>query len=598
MLQFRLSHRPLHLFSSPSTLILSCARAIGTAAAHKRLRERINSPGIGTSQFILKIKHNARRVRVNRFLTGINKYLEKGDWKNAWNYLYQRMELPALADSKTRFDAYEHAITLFSTYERFEEAGEIQQSMMDEGFIPSLSLRTRMASIAVLSKGAQEEDLLELLQDTLSDPSFTELALYQLIRFLGDTMGFSPSSLDNIVQSWVKLHDRILQKNVLSYLIQIHVKRGQLGDAKAWLQRSIKQDKTVDAGLFTDLISGFLRREHTHQLTATISDMQKLGVSPDLAVFNTIIFGHISRLHFKDALATYNLLFSSRGDKLTPDKYTFTNMFTMYIKSLKPEFQLHSAKRARLPPARELYNNLIECHLIRTGGRITLQSNVLTTNVLNLALDLFLKTRDYEAAYNVFQTFRVCQIPANATTVRIVMQPLLAKILKERRKVVKGDTWVRTLLGSEWYENVRANGALSSLGTIDILRRLWVVGDAGIHLDSEPRYSDLDWQANAHDRRIITGRIHRLSPGHVNALKNIVRRMFIAGAHTMDLNPSIPTSVVWARRVDEARKNMIPDKGAMWTYFSSGKAGEKLKKLTEEVSDKRRRHDLRYYSDG
>jgi len=325
--------------------------------------------------------------------------------------------------------------------------------------------------------------------------------------------------------------------------------------------------------------------------------MQKAGVAPDLAVFNTIIFGHIKRLHFKDALATYNLLFGSRGNKLTPDKYTFTNVFTMYLKSLKPQFQVYSVKKAQLPPSREIYNNLIECHLIQTGGRLPIQSNVLTASVLNLALKLFLQTKDYEAAYNVFQTFRICRVHANAATVRIVLQPLLVKI-REGRTAVKNDIWVRTLLGSRWYENVEANGNLSSLTTLDILERLWVVGSAGIHLDTEPKYSDLNWQANAADRQILTGKIDKLAPGDINPLKGIVRRMFVAGAHTMDLDPSIPTAVVWSRRVAEARKNMIPDAGAMKVHFSSGKAGERLKKLAKVGGDKRRRHDLSYYSGG
>ena len=502
-----------------------------------------------------------------------------------------------MADSKTRFDAYEHAITLFSSYQRFGEAKEIQRSMMDEGFIPSLSLRTRMASVAVLNKGADENVLLELLQEPLSDPNFTELALYQLIRFLGDTMGFSPPNLDAIVQSWTKLHGQI-SKKTLSYLVQIHVKRKQLEGANALLQRSIDQGTALDAGSFTDLITGFTSREHADELTATIAKMQKAGVAPDLAVFNTVIFGHIKRLHFLDALSTYNLLFSSRGDNLTPDKYTFTNMFTMYLKSLKPEFQVFSVKRAQLPPPRELYKDLIECHFIRSGGRPAVQSNVLATNVLNLALRLFLRTKDYEAASIVLHTFRICQLPANATTVRIVLQPLVAKIWKERRTMAKRDAWVRTLLGFGWYENVKANGSWLSLTKLDILERLWVVGSAGIYLDSEPKYSDPNWGVNSADRLILSGKIERLAPEDVNALEIIVRRMFIAGAHTMDLDPSLPTPVVWNTRLAEARKHMIPDKGAMRAYFSSRKVGDRLKKLVVEGGDKRKRHDLRYYPGG
>jgi len=502
-----------------------------------------------------------------------------------------------MADSKTRFEAYEHAVTLFSSYERFGEAKEIQGTMIDEGFIPSLSLRTRMASIAVLTKGAEEVVLLELLQAPLADSKFTELALYQLIRFLGDTIGFSPSSIDDIVQTWVKHHGQIFKKS-LSYLIQIHVKRGQLENARAWLQRSIDQGTTLDAAPFTDLMTGFVHRKHTDELTATIASMQKAGVAPDLAVFNTIIFGHIKRLHFKDAIAAYNLLFSSRGKELTPDKYTFTNMFTMYLKGLKPRFRVHSITKARLPPPRKLYNNLIECHLIQTGGRLSLQSETLTTSVLNLALRLFMRTRDYEAAYNLLRTFDICQVPADSTTVSTILRPLLAKIWRERRKAAKNDTWLRTLLGSVWYENIEANGTLFSLRGTEIIERLWVIGSVGPRVDFQPQYSSLNWRASADGRRVVTGETDKLSQGDLRVLGNIVRRLFYAGAHEMDLDPSIPTTLVWWGKVTTARRAMVPDMVAMKRYFASGKAGKKKKKLAKDEGDKRSRYDLRYLGGG
>ena len=595
MLQSWLSHRPLQLFSSTS---LHYTRGLRTAASLKRLRDRVNAHGIGTSNFILKRKDTARRVKINRFLLNIDRYLGRGEWTDAWECLYRRMDLPALADNKTRFDAYEHAVTLFSSYERFGEAREIQATMIDEGFIPSLSLRTRMASIAVLTRGAEEKDLLELLQGPLADPKFTELALYQLIRFLGDTMGFSPSSIDSIVKTWVTHHGQITKHKTLSYLIQIHVKRGQLENAKGWLQRGIDQGTTLDTAPFTDLMTGLIRREHTDELTATVVNMQKAGVAPDLAVFNTITFGHIKRLHFKDALATYNLLFGSRGKELTPDKYTFTNIFIMYLKGLKPRYQVYSVTKAQLPPPQQLYNNLIECHLIRTGGHPSLQSETLTTSVLNLALKLFVQMEDYPAAYNVLRTFDICNIPPNSATVGILLRPILAKVWRQRRKAAKNDTWLRNLLGSGWYENIETNGTLFSLGGSDILERLWVVGSAGSQVDRLPQYSSLDWRANAHARRVITEKTSVLSPGDLNVLMNIVKRLFFAGAHEMDLDPSIPTALVWKRMVKAAREVMIPDVKAMKKYFASGKAGEKLEKLSEDGGDKRKRYDLRHLGAG
>ena len=593
MLHLRLSHRPVQLFSSRSFSLHT-----QTAAGPKRLRDRVNSPDIGISQFVLKRKSVARRVKVNHFLFSIDKYLAREQWGNAWQYLYRRMESPAMADNKTRFEAYEHAVALFSSYERFAEAGEIQATMINEGFVPSLSLRTRMASIAVLTKGAEEGDLLQLLQGPLAEPNFTELALYQTVRFLGDTMNFSPSNIDKIVQTWAKHHGQIAKQKTISYLIQIHVKRGQLEDAKAWLQRSIDQGTTLDAAPFTDLMAGLVRREHTDQLTATIANMQKAGVAPDLAVFNTVIFGHIQRLHFKDAVAAYNLLFSSRGKGLTPDKYTFTNMFTMCLKSLKPLFQVYSVKKAKLPPPRKLYNNLIECHFIKTGGRFSLQSETLTPSVLNLALKLFIETRDYGAAYNVLRTFEICKVPANSVTTRILFQHSLAKIRRERRKASKDDTWLRTLLGPGWYENVEANGTLFSLTGTEILDRLWFVGFVGPQTDLQSEHSSLRSYANADARDFIKGKTDKLTLEDLRVLRCIVRKLFFAEAHRMDLDPSTPTAVAWRKSLNEAKDDMMPYVKPMKKYFASGKAGKKLRELSKNGGDKRVRYDLRYRGGG
>jgi hypothetical protein len=104
----------------------------------------------------------------------------------------------------------------------------------------------------------------------------------------------------------------------------------------------------------------------------------------------------------------------------------------------------------------------------------------------------------------------------------------------------------------------------------------------------------LDCRADADHRRVINGKVDRLALADLKVLRNIVRRMFNAGAHSMASDPSVPTGVVWNRKVGEAKKEMVPDKGAMKMYFSSGKGGETLKKLVESVGDKRRRHDLRY----
>lgn len=65
---------------------------------------------------------------------------------------------------------------------------------MDEGFIPSISLPTRMTSIAVLTKRTQENDPSELLQAPPSNSNSTEPTFRQLVRIICDSMDFSPSN--------------------------------------------------------------------------------------------------------------------------------------------------------------------------------------------------------------------------------------------------------------------------------------------------------------------------------------------------------------------------------------------------------------------
>lgn len=506
-----------------------------------------------------------------------------------------------MVDTKTRFDAYEHAATLFSSYERFGEAKDIQATMIDEGFVPSLALRTRMASIEVLTKGAGEEDLLELLQRPLADPDFTELALYQLIRFLGDTMDFSPSTIENIVQAWTGSHGRVMGRKILSYLIRFFSQRGHLEGAKALVQRSIDHGTTLDVALLTDLMTGFLGREHTDELTITVADMQKEGITPDLHVFNTIIFGHIKRLHFKDAIVTYELLFNSRGGKLAPDTYTFMNMFGMCLRGLDPRRSVYSMRRRKLPRPRKLFNNLIECHLIKTGGHLSHRSRTLTTNVLNLALKLFMRTEDYEAAYTLLRTFDFCQVPANSATVNTLLRPVVSKIRRTRRDAWKGDTWLRFLLGSEWYDGVEANGTLFSLTKAEISERLWVVGSLGPEDDLWPKGSSPTFYANSVARKVLTGNVDKLYPSDLKVLRGIVKRLFFAGTRRLDLDPLISTESIWKVKLMGAKRDMIPNMEEMTEYFASGSAGRELKELSElskDEGDKRIRLDSEYVAGG
>jgi len=96
----------------------------------------------------------------------------------------------------------------------------------------------------------------------------------------------------------------------------------------------------------------------------------------------------------------------------------------------------------------------------------------------------------------------------------------------------------------------------------------------------------------------LTGKTERLSSRNINTLRRIVSRSFFAGAHRMELDPSIPTARVWREGYVKAKDDMLPDMDAMREYFESGKAGAELQKLAMGGGDKRNRHELRYLGGG
>jgi pentatricopeptide repeat protein len=565
-------------------------------------RRRINTPGVAVNFFYPNHRRRARLLKIHRVLLHVDHLLSKRKWTEAWYYLHSKLSPSSEHGSRTdnrgwsrvvgldtnldRYQVYENAASLFASYERFDEALEILNRMRDEGFVPTLSLRTKITTYSLVKEEIEADDLFETLEEeALKDPAYSENALLQLIRFLSDTLSFSPTSINHIVELWSKHHGTISSPTTLAYLVYIHARIGILDVAQNWLrvhaEKAAERGHSPDPAPYTSYLSTIsrIRPRPIEELSQAFTQMRKDGVAPDVAVFNALISSQIRCYQLDKAFQTYALLYECRTKHLTPDSFTFSSLFRALTRRRQRPTRSTSTSDLK-QDIRDLYNDLLECHLIQTKGRLTTCSSTLNPSVLNNALETFMAYHDYAAAYVVLQSFRQCNLHANTETCRIIVKMLLFRIRKESRLYAGrvGRTWVGRFLGRRPREGADANEDLVALSDEEITDRIL------IHASNPPSKSAASSQKpdspDAAEGSLLRPAIFSSRMGRgsvlprfdVVILKRIVNRAFSVDVTSpyhiaCRVSDGIKPAKIFSSAMVQAKNTMIPDVDAMKRYF-------------------------------
>lgn len=540
------------------------------------LRNRLNAP------LRAKLIRKAHLAKINNILLHVDQWLGKGEWDRASQYFHSKLapeveETAGLEDNSSRYQAYEHAVSLFASYHRFEEAAEVMQRMEGEGFIPSLSARAKLSAYETIQNGAEPGMLISVLEEVLRKPDFDEMMLLQLIRFLGDTLSVRPSLIDDITRTWTGHHGNELSLRTISYLVRLHTENGILETAQSWLQFHAAQaaEKGVmpDPGPYTTFLSAYARVHSLHSGTfaGAMSHMTKDGVTPDIAVFNSLISSQMTNRQTSTAFDTYKLLYENRGSQLSPDAYTFSSLFQALGRA---ENRRRKTKDSGIvPDPRDLYNNLLECHLIRTKGRLSSPSPAINQRVLNLALKEFMRRRDYPGAYVVLSSFKQCNLSADVTTSRIVIKTMLNRV-KTQSRFTSGR--VGRLWSGRFLANVDEN--LCEVPDREMIRRILALGkqidmEEEVAIPVEPEKPKL-----LHVNLMTSGDVVRAALSHVDyiSLKRIIRRAFLFDSDSPyyevgQLEGSIKPMKVFSMAIFRAKAAMIPEASALKRHFATAK---------------------------
>lgn len=416
-----------------------------------------------TSQRVLKENHNGRdkwTTGLRDLLKPVEHYLEHGhDGLAASHFL---KGLKTLKPGNTQlFRIYEYTISLFLRHKHVLSAAIIYSHMRAQGFIPSVSLRTQMHVIKLAMEVLPDEfTLLGELKDVFQQKFFLEDDLRDLLNLLVNSMGCDPEFIDKVVRTFLgtRKPDYKLRPATISLLVRIHTQAGSVAIAQEW----IADHSSSSSQPYTDLLHTLISTdpENKDAYRWVVEHMKANKIEADLAFYNVTLALWASHERASPVFEVYDKLRKSERLSLVPDAYTYCILF-----SLLQEFRWDRREGRRVkrrvplphnaPSTRVLFHQMIECHLKYTGGDLFRPSRVLTPDVLDDALRLFMTEEDWAAASVIMRVRRMFNFNPQLSTFHIVITRLLSRIQRELKLIPKCEEpdryWTYQFLGLEGY---------------------------------------------------------------------------------------------------------------------------------------------------
>ncbi|KAI0044177.1 hypothetical protein FA95DRAFT_1562544 [Auriscalpium vulgare] len=413
-------------------------------------------------------------ARLQSIILNSHRMLRDGRVRDALTYFRLRLDsvAPVAVDNRaSRRHAFERITTLLLRHGHLPFAQRIVKNMQEEGLNLSANLRAKLVAAEHFRRAPEvdKEALVADLQAVVALPGFSEENLRELISFMARPPHLDADPIGRIVELYeaAKGHDIRVSTanqliNVYSRSKSLEVAQQFLPDASAVEALAAGLDTGNIAAPYTTMISQLADEDFRNpaQISALLAQMGALSVQPDLPLFNALIAMAVRARDLNKAFALYNTVRNSPSSALLPDAYTFGSIF----KAAQMTFHRRTARsRAVKPPPdapspRELFRDLLECHIIATGRRPTCRSPVATTSVLNVALRMFMLTKDYRGAYVALVGFKMCALRPDVKTFRVVLVTLLAQVRMDTlgRRVAGEERWVDRFLGGGQGHHVTA----------------------------------------------------------------------------------------------------------------------------------------------
>ena len=404
-----------------------------------RFRSTAHSSSCMSSNNAPELARRVFRAHVDGFLRSIDtRVLAKGP-DNVEVYIHDKISLPKF-NSIYRSTLFNRLICFLLERHLFTIAISVYYRMLREHFLPSRNISLRMRGLILAKENAVGPEMVAAMEQVFRAQGYTLAMLLEVLHFLTTSANASAEFLDGLADAFISTRniDLSASGNLVSLMVTACMRAGKMTAAERWLKKyeadCAEQGVTPDAAPYAGVLETLqeIQPENSAAVQATLYRMRSKGVMPNLSVFNTLIHSKLTRREYAEAFGLYRAMMTNRSTStfLLPSDLTFKMLFRA-SKFLSQRGSRKHKRPANAVPPRQLFRDMVQCHLMRTGNVPRAPSNIVSPSCLHLALRTFMTLEDYPAALMTLRGFPQFGFRPTLQTYLIVITSLVLRIKQE-----------------------------------------------------------------------------------------------------------------------------------------------------------------------
>lgn len=364
----------------------------------------------------------------------------QGEPAAAMGYFNKRM---SSKNEKTpeRAHIFEAVLDLLLRENCFDQVEKVHAKMDKEGMHLSSAVRAKLLAARFVKGLTPMGEFLDGLHQLFSSSSmgiggwhFHDI-LSQVLKTDGCV-----ENCEKILEVYLKTKgpNYRLDPLLVTFMIGLHMKAGNRGDAQHWLEHHSSRPSLVEPEPrmlypYTTYINYLALtispeedpKDHYARVLQQITDA---GLNADTALVNTLIAMELKHGRPNIAAEFYIALQETLSFKTYPDAVTFVQLFTASGRAAIDAHRTQNigSKGSAKPfqpfpiPSRALFRDMLSLHTLQTAGELASppeHTPVLTTSSLGQALWQFTAAQDYAAACVALRVYVTQRVPVEADPV-------------------------------------------------------------------------------------------------------------------------------------------------------------------------------------
>lgn len=305
---------------------------------------------------------------------------------------------------------YEQVIAKLVEQRFYKEATDIYQRMLNEEVVPTLETRDQMLALVFslsVSEGETNKAVVALfIDDKLQDNHISRVLAHALHS------GAYVRRVARIVRWLVAREGGYAPTQAL--VSQIAGAQVRSGNIEAAFATIVQHGDEKTTGPYVAMINALrdTKLSDVDSLNLILNYMYEKDIQPDLEVMNSLLSWELHREALPKLWKIYYIM-KLEMSTITPNAKTFGILFTSFLQ--------RRAKDLDISP-RSVYRDMAFLH-------DTPRKMKMNTHLLNIALRVFLESKDYAGAYVVLQSFHFWNIRVSASTYATVLRHITHRIL-------------------------------------------------------------------------------------------------------------------------------------------------------------------------